>query len=220
MKLTDGLEGNIGEHCTEVVVEEAFEDVERDVREAGVNVGVDSQDDSVSPDDAARDNVSLMAKKHVLFNSTSSSFVLPLDGIKVQRYTCSVLGVTSLGQRTKRRGTVTMMEQNVTQKTTSERLNTSRSPDGRTQDMWILLIQTDGGLMSEDRTGFLLKTSVPRGVKRTVEAMRKPSISPTTTTHAMMEPNRHQLMTRRTPPTTPITADTARQTAGRDAADK
>lgn len=153
MKLTDGLEGNIGEHCTEVVVEEAFEDVERDVREAGVNVGVDSQDDGVSPDDAARDNVALMAKKHVLFNSTSSSFVLPLDGIKVQRYTCGVLGVTSLGQRTKRRGTVTMMEQNVTQKTTSERLNTSRSPDGRTQDTWILLIHTDGGLVSEDRMG-------------------------------------------------------------------
>lgn len=63
MKLTDGLEGNIGERCTEVVVEEAFEDVERDVREAGVNVGVDSQDYSVSPDDAAGDNVSLMARK-------------------------------------------------------------------------------------------------------------------------------------------------------------
>lgn len=52
-------------------------------------------------------------------------------------------------------------------------------------------------------------------MKRTVEATRKPSISPTTTMQAMTEPNRHQLITRMTPPTTPITADTARQTAQR-----
>lgn len=140
VKLTNGLEGHIGERRTEVVVEEAFEDVERDVREAGVNVGVDGEDYSVSADDAARDNVSLMAKTHVLINSTASSFVPPLDGVKVQSCTCcelaGVFGVTSLGQRTKRRGTVIMMEQNVTQKTTSEFLNTLRSPDGRTQGTW------------------------------------------------------------------------------------
>lgn len=67
--------------------------------------------------------------------------------------------------------------------------------------------------MLEDESVFFI--SLPRGVKRTMEAMRKPSISPTTTMQAMTEPNRHQLITRMTPPTTPITADTARQTAER-----
>lgn len=67
--------------------------------------------------------------------------------------------------------------------------------------------------MLEDENVFFI--SLPRGVKRTVEATRKPSISPTTTMQAMTEPNRHQLITRMTPPTTPITADTARQTAQR-----
>ena len=56
---------------------------------------------------------------------------------------------------------------------------------------------------------------IPRGVKRTVEAMRKPSIRPTTTMQIMTEPKRHQLITRRTPPTTPITADKARRTVWR-----
>lgn len=56
---------------------------------------------------------------------------------------------------------------------------------------------------------------LPRGVKRTVEATRKPSISPTTTMQAMTEPKRHQLITRMTPPSTPITADTLRQTEQR-----
>lgn len=60
--------------------------------------------------------------------------------------------------------------------------------------------------------GTLTLFFVPRGVKRTVEAMRKPSIRPTTTTQAMTDPKRHQLITRRTPPTTPITADRVRQT--------
>lgn len=63
-ELTDGLEGHVSEHCTEVVVEEAFEDVQRDVGEAGVNVGVDSQNYSVRTDNAARDDVSLIPKKH------------------------------------------------------------------------------------------------------------------------------------------------------------
>lgn len=56
---------------------------------------------------------------------------------------------------------------------------------------------------------------LPSGVKRTVEAMRKPSIRPTTTTQAMTEPKRHQLITRITPPTTPITAERVRRTAER-----
>lgn len=65
--LTDDLEGHVSEHCAEVVVEEAFEDVQRDVGEAGVNVGVDGQDYSISTDDAARDDVSLMSQKHMFF---------------------------------------------------------------------------------------------------------------------------------------------------------
>lgn len=63
-ELTDGLEGHVCEHCAEVVVEEAFEDVHCDVGQAGVNVGVDGEDDSVSSDDAARGDVSLILKKH------------------------------------------------------------------------------------------------------------------------------------------------------------
>lgn len=57
------MEGHISEHCAEVVVEEAFEDVHCDVGEAGVHVGIDGQNDSVSTDYATRDDVSLMAKK-------------------------------------------------------------------------------------------------------------------------------------------------------------
>ncbi len=59
-ELTNGLEGHVGERCTEVVVEEAFEDVHCDVGQAGVNVGVDGQNHSVSSDHAARGDVSLM----------------------------------------------------------------------------------------------------------------------------------------------------------------
>lgn len=62
--VVDGLEGHVSEHCTEVVVEEAFEDVQRDVGEAGVNVGVDSQNYSVRTDNAARDDVSLSGPTH------------------------------------------------------------------------------------------------------------------------------------------------------------
>lgn len=43
------------------------------------------------------------------------------------------LGFTSLGQRTKKRGTTTIMQQNVSQNTASERRNTSRSPEERAQ---------------------------------------------------------------------------------------
>lgn len=76
-KLTDDLEGHVSERCTEVVVEEAFEDVQRDVGEAGVNVGVDGQDYSVSADDAAGDDVSLLSKKHK--NKTRCSLFLFLN---------------------------------------------------------------------------------------------------------------------------------------------
>lgn len=62
MKLTDGLEGHVGEHRTEVVVEEAFEDVQRNVREAGVDVGVHGQNYSVTADNAACDDVSLLSE--------------------------------------------------------------------------------------------------------------------------------------------------------------
>ena len=57
------MEGHVSERGAEVVVEEALEDVERDVGQAGVNVGVDGQDDGVRPDDAARHDVALATKK-------------------------------------------------------------------------------------------------------------------------------------------------------------
>lgn len=63
MKLTDGLKRHVSERCTEVVVEEAFQDVQRDVGEACVNVDVDGQNYSISTDDSARDYVSLMSQK-------------------------------------------------------------------------------------------------------------------------------------------------------------
>lgn len=56
----------------------------------------------------------------------------------------------------------------------------------------------------------VISCRLPRGVKRTAEATRNPSINPTTMTQAMTEPNLHQLITRMTPPTTPITAHKAR----------
>lgn len=114
-----------------------------------------------------------------------------------------------------------MMQQNVAQKTTSERLNTSRSPETMYEACWMHIIRytlfIPSREIAESTEIYSIKSSlfIPRGVKRTVEAMRKPSISPTTMMQAMTEPKRHQLITRRTPPTTPITADRARQTAGR-----
>lgn len=63
-ELTDGLEGHVSERGVEVVVEEALEDVQRDVGQAGVNVGVDGQNDGVRADDAARHDVALVTKKH------------------------------------------------------------------------------------------------------------------------------------------------------------
>lgn len=56
---------------------------------------------------------------------------------------------------------------------------------------------------------------LPTGVKKTMEEMRNPSMRPTTTTQDITEPKRHQLITRITPPTTPITAVSVRRTAGR-----
>lgn len=60
VKLTDDLEGHVGESCAVAAVEQAFEDVQRDVGEAGVNVGVDGQNDGVGTDHAARDDVPLL----------------------------------------------------------------------------------------------------------------------------------------------------------------
>lgn len=59
-ELTDGLEGHVSEGGAEVGVQEAFEDVERDVGEAGVDVGVGGQHHRVSADHAARQDVALM----------------------------------------------------------------------------------------------------------------------------------------------------------------
>lgn len=50
-----------------------FEDVERDVGEAGVNVGVDGQDRSVSTDHATRENVSLRHRKDSIYICTDGS---------------------------------------------------------------------------------------------------------------------------------------------------
>ena len=62
MQLTDGLEGHVGEGCVEVVVEETLEDVERDVGQTGVDVGVDSQDHSVRTNNTTSNDVSLRQK--------------------------------------------------------------------------------------------------------------------------------------------------------------
>uniref|UniRef100_A0A8C7Q662 FGFR1 oncogene partner 2 homolog n=5 Tax=Salmoninae TaxID=504568 RepID=A0A8C7Q662_ONCMY len=57
--------------------------------------------------------------------------------------------------------------------------------------------------------------SLRKSVKKTMEEMRNPSTRPTTMTQDITEPKRHQLITRITPPTTPITAVRVRRTAGR-----
>lgn len=57
--LTNGLKRHVSEHCAEGVVEQAFEDIQSDVREACVNVGVDSQNHSVSANDPTCGDVSL-----------------------------------------------------------------------------------------------------------------------------------------------------------------
>lgn len=54
---------------------------------------------------------------------------------------------------------------------------------------------------------------LPSGVKKTMDEMKNPRMSPTTNTQAMTEPNRHQLITMATPPTTPISAVRANRTA-------
>lgn len=63
-ELTDGLERHVSERLAEVAVEEAFEDVEGDVGQAGVDVGIDGQNQSVGADEATRGDVSLMSNKH------------------------------------------------------------------------------------------------------------------------------------------------------------
>lgn len=48
-----------------------------------------------------------------------------------------VRSFTSLGHRRKKSGTTTMMLQNVTQKTTSERRNRSKSPEERPEKVFL-----------------------------------------------------------------------------------
>ncbi len=61
---------------------------------------------------------------------------------------------------------------------------------------------------------------LPSGVKKTMDEMRNPRMSPTTNTQAMTEPNRHQLITMTTPPTTPISTVRANRTAERQSVNK
>lgn len=61
--LTNSLEGHVSERWAEVAVEEAFEDVQGDVREACVDVGVDGQNDGVCTDNATCHDVPLKAKQ-------------------------------------------------------------------------------------------------------------------------------------------------------------
>lgn len=65
--LTDALEGHVREGAAEVGVQEALEDVERDVGEAGVHVGVDGQDHSVSPHHPAGEDVSLVRRNNSVY---------------------------------------------------------------------------------------------------------------------------------------------------------
>lgn len=57
---------------------------------------------------------------------------------------------------------------------------------------------------------------LPSGVKKIMDEMRKLKVSPETITQAITEPNRHHIITRPTPPTTPIRAVKASRTAGTD----
>lgn len=58
-ELTYRLKRYVCEHSTEVFVEEAFENVQGDVGQAGVDVGVNGQNDSVSANNAAGGDVTL-----------------------------------------------------------------------------------------------------------------------------------------------------------------
>lgn len=60
--LTDGLEWYVSEGSTEVVVEEAFEDVEGDVGQAGVDVGADGQNHSIRSNYTTCSDVTLEPK--------------------------------------------------------------------------------------------------------------------------------------------------------------
>ena len=67
------MEGYVGEDGAEVVVEETFEDVQADVGQAGVDVGVDGQNYSVRPDHATCDDVTLATEREggiELFDAT------------------------------------------------------------------------------------------------------------------------------------------------------
>lgn len=77
-ELTNGLERHVGEHGAEVVVEKALEDVHGDVRQAGVDVGVDGQNDSVRSDNSTCDDVTLKQNKHTQETVSFSLLLLQL----------------------------------------------------------------------------------------------------------------------------------------------
>lgn len=155
-------------------------------------------------------------------------FVLPLDDVKVKSYKCrewvEVLSLLPLWANAQRRVEqwpwCRRMSPKRTHLTAWTHWGHLRKGHKNTCGSWWICMYTisitaftemqNNGWQGQDSVCYF---SLPRGVKRTVEATRKPSISPTTTMQTMTEPNRHQLITRMTPPTTPNTADTARRTA-------
>lgn len=138
-----------------------------------------------------------------------------------------MLSNTSLGHLMKNRGTTTTMQLNVTQNTTSL-WNTERSPKkGGREEEWhehvthftqcrVWCYAKGHGLT----TRFMICLVLPRGVKKMMEETRKPRMRPATITQAITEPNRHQVITRTTPPTTPIRTVRANRTARTDRGNK
>lgn len=154
--------------------------------------------------------------KSKLIDAATSLFSKRPQGGRRVTHTNGRLQFTSLGHLRKKTGTTTIMLQNVIQKTTSECRNTSRSPEERPQKKTRSSINVFCSIYEATVVSPLHKVFLPRGVKRIMEATRKPSINPTTMTQAMTEPNRHQLINTTTPPTTPITADRTRRTVDRE----
>lgn len=129
-----------------------------------------------------------------------------------------MLNITTLGHLMKNRGRTSTMQTNVTQNTASL-WNTERSPGEREKSM------KDIGIAFRCRPEKKTASSInckfcfvflPSGVKKIMDEMRKLKVSPETITQAITEPNRHHIITRPTPPTTPIRAVKASRTAGTD----
>lgn len=144
---------------------------------------------------------------------------------------CGMLISTSLGHLMKNRGTTSTMQLNVTQNTTSL-WNTERSPRGRKKKKKKSKtdIRVAYTCQPERKTVlykghqltvcFVVCLFLPSGVKKMMDATRKPRTRPMTTTQPITEPNRHQVITRTTPPTTPIRAVRANRTARTDRRNK